>query len=135
MKRPHPCQLPKVKMNYSLACYTSNCNFNVKFYNRSSVLRRSVTLNWRKWKFLNFVIFAYNMLWPFFMIWPEFPKYNNKNYFLWAFTGQAIPVIFYIFFKKIITTHSTFLSHSYIALFNLNQLLSILYHIYYQCLS
>ena len=37
MERPHP-QVASVKITNPLAIYTSNCNSNVKFYNRLSVL-------------------------------------------------------------------------------------------------
>ena len=59
-----PIPISKVKMTDSLASYTSNCNFKVKVYNRSLVLRRLLALNRWKWKFWNFVIFAYNTPWP-----------------------------------------------------------------------
>ena len=35
----------KVKIIDSLASYRSSCNFNLKFYNRMSVLRDTLTLN------------------------------------------------------------------------------------------
>ena len=62
-KYPDSINVLKVKMIDKLASYTSNCNFNVKCYNRPSVLRMPFGLNRWKWKFLNFVRFAYNMPW------------------------------------------------------------------------
>ena len=35
----------KVKVTDSLASYRSSCNFNLKFYNRMSVLWNALTLN------------------------------------------------------------------------------------------
>ena len=41
---------------------TSNCNFNLQFYNRPSVLRKPLALNRWKWLFQHFIFFfAYNM--------------------------------------------------------------------------
>ena len=44
-KRPHPHQVNKVKMSDLLACYTTNCNLNVKLYKRSPVLKKSLVPN------------------------------------------------------------------------------------------
>ena len=42
LKRPHAYQITKVKMTNPLPSYTSECNFNVKFCNRPSALRKVV---------------------------------------------------------------------------------------------
>ena len=54
MERPHP-KVSKVKMTDAsvkmtdtLASYKSNCNFNINFYNRLSVLRKTLALYKRK---------------------------------------------------------------------------------------
>ena len=43
IERPHP-KLSSVKMTDLSASYKSNCNFNLKFYHRLSVLRKTLAL-------------------------------------------------------------------------------------------
>ena len=40
MERPHP-QVASVKMTDPLASYTSNCNLNVKFYNKAVSFKKA----------------------------------------------------------------------------------------------
>ena len=57
MERPHP-KVPSVKMTDAsvkmtdpVDSYRSNCDFNLKFYNRLSILRKTLALNRQKYIF------------------------------------------------------------------------------------
>ena len=57
MERPHP-KVPSVKMTDAsvkmtdpVDSYRSNCDFSLKFYNRLSILRKTLALNRQKYIF------------------------------------------------------------------------------------
>ena len=76
--------------------YTSNCHYNLKFYNRLSVLRKSYIYENEYFEFCFYFCLQYALTITFFWFSPRFPKNDTKKYSLRAFTRQVTPIIFYI---------------------------------------
>ena len=109
LKRSHPHQLFKVKMTNPLAGYTFNCNFNMKFYYRSSDLKRPLALNRWKWKFWNFTTtFCYITPWQLLLYNFNLDFLNIVLQITFYCNLQDKVSLLFSTFTKIIATHSLY---------------------------
>ena len=98
--------------------YTSNCNFNLNFYNILPVLRKPFTVSRWKWIFRNFIFnIAYNM--PLRSLFNDFHLSFLKLILKSTLYGsyQAMLFLLSFLFSNKMTSYSTFLGKPSIPLF------------------